>query len=129
MGDGGYFMYTTRDIYAGEELVNAYCDEKCDNLKMVWTYGIYLENNPNHVYAMAKLPACRDEDLRREVLKRLEETSASHVAIPDKTAPRCKGNLTHIEMTQCSLARLAWEACGCRWEGRTCPADVIKERK
>merc|ERR1712019_59222 len=69
--DGGYFMYTTRDIYAGEELVNAYCDEKCDNLKMVWTYGIYLENNSNHVYAMANLPACRDEDLRREVLKRL----------------------------------------------------------
>lgn len=131
------FTYkTTVEIEAGSEIISAFCNI-CSNKKMLFSWGVYLEGNPNRLTAqdMSSSSApnaedikkarefCRDKRLMNASLSLLEDASTSDVAVPDQTAPRCIKEIDGVQAPmRCLLSRVAWEFCGCVWEGRECPS-------
>lgn len=110
-----FTMSTTSNLAANAELFDQYCKKsrKCDNKAMLLLWGIYLENNSNRGLKCSKRQA--SDSLLRNATMAVLETKKQ----PTWTAPRCRGAVLvspqgHL---RCSLARLAWEACGSQWAG------------
>lgn len=134
--ESGFAVSTTRPLNNSEELFLDYCSD-CDNNKLVATWGVYQEDNPNKL-DMKHAPDClsmrnqlsAQSVTLREVAETMLEISADEAApMAESTSqapvPRCKPDLVESDdqgLIRCSLARLAWEYCGDSW--RTLPLQA-----
>lgn len=114
-------LLADRNASEGEELYEFYCDG-CDNNRMMSTWGVYLEDNPNYLSAKEKVD-CGSKRLREAAEAVLvvpaEGSAAATEMLENKwTAPRCRSSAlsggTQGPM-RCSFARLAYEYCSTDW--------------
>ena len=112
-------MKTKGPVAAGSELTNRFCTSDCNNRRMVFKWGIYFETNSNW-FDDSDRTWCNNDKLRSEALLLLDSALSS----PSHKAPRCKKKIVGDQAPlRCSLARLAWEYCSCRWDGKECPVN------
>jgi len=124
---GEVVFKTTSPLASNSEIIAPYCIG-CNNLELLVGWGVYLEGNQNRIHSNSYRPFwCSDEKVHSKTLALLENAHSSGVAVHGQTAPRCKmndGTQTTLRNTlKCSVARIAWEYCGCSWEGRACPTE------
>lgn len=119
-------------VAEGGELYDEYC-HGCDNSYMLFSWGVYLENNLNntwHYGADCRASSHSDGDagtstsadrLLRSTRDMLSLDNAAMAHASGWTAPRCREDKIRSSGSsrqgplRCSLARLAWEECHVQW--------------
>merc|ERR1719198_758951 len=103
-------------IGSGQELYESYC-RHCDNIAMMKSWGVYLEDNPNAIHDdRVNCTSSAGITMRRAAEAALQLGGGNAMA-PGWRSPRCKATVFEAGQgpLRCSLARLAWEICSQSW--------------
>lgn len=130
-------------VPAGGELYDEYC-HGCDNSYMLFSWGIYLEDNRNktwHYGAACEVPPHPSTNfestngttsfLQRSAEDMLDLDDAAAARAAGWSAPRCQKDKVNSQkqgLLRCSLARLAWEECFEKWTKQKANKVVSSEK-